>query len=554
MDIINLPVILTSIRSICEEGTSYHEIYEDLKNNLSKIKDKEHKEILRRILNKYTEIDILTKLCNILNSKFDCYLLKQYLGAINYNNIERSSFLQKFQVGKGCTIHNFIIECLKGNDISNDYLKFLTNYLDKKNGIIDENILRQLHISYDVIKKTIISKPEQLNWLTYLLLQKESNDTKKDIYRSLYKKSFQKENDLEQLRCLLDIKEAYIYDNDERQELLQDYEKELTEAITVYDEVLLKKHVLHHLGKTQRRLSKFLDALNSFKNEIRIDPYSYAAYGQIVKCARKGNLPKNEFEPAIDIIKNGFKTKDDRLPTRIALSLIADLRSFDGYVENQDAELFEEFIVQSSYSGMYQVFESFVAFISYYSYKLPDICKDIFYKSPLFQYVTICDINRRNYANACDAFSSLFFLIEDEEDKNRIKSVLLEIANLLVKSEKPYEICAALKVYNKFERYEEISNYKSFELIKNEPWPLYWIAKANLNLQNKNCIYIINLAIGNIDTINSKYHSAFYQCQAHSYLLNNDLNKARESFVKAIKTCDKDAFKKSLEKELNKIQ
>ena len=132
LDIINLPVILTSIRSICEEGSSYHEIYEDLKNNLSKIKDKEHKEILRRILNRYTEIDILTKLCNTLNSKFDCYLLKQFLGAINYNNIERSSFLQKFHVGKGCAIHNFIIECLKENDVSDDYLTFLTNYLDKK--------------------------------------------------------------------------------------------------------------------------------------------------------------------------------------------------------------------------------------------------------------------------------------------------------------------------------------------------------------------------------------------------------------------------------------
>ena len=38
-----------------------------------------------------------------------------------------------------------------------------------------------MHISYDVLKETILTKPEELNWLTYLLLQKESDDKKLDI-------------------------------------------------------------------------------------------------------------------------------------------------------------------------------------------------------------------------------------------------------------------------------------------------------------------------------------------------------------------------------------
>lgn len=547
LHIINIPVVLTSIKSICAEQCSYEEIYSEIDSILPDLSNNKNERILTKILSKYTELGTLKKICNILNSQFDIKLLSRYIGVVKFNNIVRSSFLRMTNSGKTCTVHHFIIKCLKSSDESADYINYLSDYLNLNNGLMDENILRQIHISYKDIKDFNIRKQETLNWITYSLLQIENETTKKDIYRSLYKYTFESAFSIEKIRCLLEVKESYFYDNSKNEDFLNAYEQELIRALGLYSEPEKKMYIYHHLGKTQRRLKKIDASLNTFAEELSINPNSYAAYGQIVKVARKANLPKDKYESAIEKIKTAFQTNDPKLPLRIALSLISDLRSFKGYVTKNDISYFSTYILKASYSGMYQFYESFVSFINFFSYENPDKCLELYYKIPLLQCLSIDDINKSNYANACDALIVLYGLIEDSSDKERLKKIITEICEKNLHAGDSYGIRASLKVLNKFEQFKIVDNYLIPTSMESDPWILYWIANAKLQLGKNEALDIINLALKHDEIIGEDYLSTFYQCQGKCFLLVSDNENARIAFDNAINHCKNEKFKKSLQ-------
>lgn len=295
---INLPVILQSIKDVCQSNNTYQAVYNDLYNSLHNLTDEGNKNILKRVLNNYSEIDLLKHICNILNSKFDNYLLREFIGSVNYANLEKSSFLL-LENNTICTVHSFIRECLQDNDDSEQFINFLSKYLDKNAGVVDEFILRQIHLSFDTLKSVVISKKEDLNWITYALLQKENDSPKSDIYRNLSTIKFSKDLSLEKLRCLLDVKEAAIYDAPDKEKVLSVFETELLEAIGLFKDKEILKHLYHHLGKTQRRLKKISEALIQFEREIDIDSENFPAYGQIVKCARSDKTLMDSCSSAI---------------------------------------------------------------------------------------------------------------------------------------------------------------------------------------------------------------------------------------------------------------
>lgn len=171
----------------------------------------------------------------------------------------------------------------------------------------------------------------------------------------------------------------------------------------------------------------------------------------------------------------------------------------------------------------------------------------------MLQCLSITDINKRNYANACDALIVLFGLISESNDKERIKKLITEICEKNLKSDSSYDIRASLKVLNKFNQFESVCDFQLPLSMKNDPWILYWIANAKLQLCKIDAVDTINHAIENIEAISTDYLSTFYQCQGKCYLLISDKENARIAFENAIKHCIKEKFKASLQKQLDQI-
>lgn len=550
---INLPVILSAIKSTCESGDyTYLDIYSDLKSFLPTVTDDHNKRILTRVLNKFPQIDTLKLLCNILNAKFDTCLLRKFISIIQFINLEKSSFLIKQNNNTICTFHSFIITCLKETDESEKYLDYLSKYLDDKSGLIDEYILRQIHLSFNSIKEIVLKHNEELNWITYAILQKEENESKKDIYRSLYLHPFSERLSFENVRCLLDVKEAYIYDSSDNTNYKECYEKELINALNLYSDKKILKVIYHHLGKYYRRQGKFGLALEQFNEELEIDNNSYPAYGQIIKCARTEKKLLPQCSTAINKILHAIKLADENLPIRIALAFIADLRSFKEFVSKDDANDFKKVIIKASFEGMYQFYEAFVSFINFYSYGNSELCLDLYNKLTNLRFITIDSINDRNYANATDAFSIIYGLLEQEDKrKTQIKRLICTITDVLKKSTNPYDIRSVLKAYNKMKMFEEANNLDLALAIQNDIWILFWKSKAKIELNDKNCIELINLALK--QSIPEYFKPTFLQCQAKAYIINNNIPEARNSLEKAIQTCKREDFKKDLQKELERI-
>ena len=160
---INLPVILAAIKSTCDSGEyTYSDIYSELKTFLSTVTDDRNKVILSRVLNRFPQIETLKLLCCIFDAQYDTNLLRKFITISQFANLEKSSFLIKQNNNTICTFHNFIITCLKEKDESEKYLQFLSTYLSNQDGLIDEFILRQIHLSYNYIKENVLRKKEEL--------------------------------------------------------------------------------------------------------------------------------------------------------------------------------------------------------------------------------------------------------------------------------------------------------------------------------------------------------------------------------------------------------
>jgi tetratricopeptide (TPR) repeat protein len=253
---------------------------------------------------------------------------------------------------------------------SESFIAFISKYLDEKSGVMDEYVLRQIHIAFNPLKQIVLAQEESLNWITYALLQKEADASKCDIYRNLAEKQFTPELTLENICCLLEAKEAFNYDHaKEDKQILEKYEEELKTALAVYSNPLIKKHLHHHLGKTQRRMKNFEQAIEQFGQVLKIEPDCFPAYGQIMKCARKKDKYKSEYIDAAKKILEAIKNRNEKLPLRTALALISDLRSGDLREVYSDQKelcgLFKSLILKAAYDGMNQFYEAFVAFGDY---------------------------------------------------------------------------------------------------------------------------------------------------------------------------------------------
>jgi hypothetical protein len=292
---------------------------------------------------------------------------------------------------------------------------------------------------------------------------------------------------------------------------------------------------------------------------LKIEPDCFPAYGQIMKCARKKDKYKSEYIDAAKKILEAIKNRNEKLPLRTALALISDLRSGDLREVYSDQKelcgLFKSLILKAAYDGMNQFYEAFVAFVNFFSY--PEIlskeCLDLYNRIPMLKYISLESINRANYANALDAFSVIYGLLdEDDLRKEKIRIFIKQVVKEIESSEKSYEIRSALKAMYKCGFYQDVVEFDINESVKNDLWVLLWLAKAKIELKDPSCLESIEMALGKNLPL-GKYEATFYQCKAKSLQINQKIDDAKMWYTKAIDACSNGAFKTSLQKELDEL-
>ena len=315
----------------------------------------------------------------------------------------------------------------------------------------------------------------------------------------------------------------------------------------------------HHLGKTQRRLKKIKKAIEQFDHVLEIEPDCFPAYGQIMKCARRDAAYKSKCNESAKRIIEAIKEENEKLPLRTALALISDLRSCnldEVYPDKKElCKLFKTLILKVSYDGMYQFYEAFVAFVNFFSYpkELSEECLDLYNQIPMLKYISVESINRENYANVLDAFSVIYSLLDEEDKrKEKIRTFIKQVIKKLESSTKPYEVRSALKALNKCGCYREAASFNINEGVKSDAWILFWLAKAKIELNEPSCLDSIERALA-CKSSSDKYDATFYQCKALCLKVNGKNDEAKEWYRKAIDACGNDAFKKSLQKELDEL-
>lgn len=280
---IKLPVVLTTIKTISHNNNDEIEILiKEIFEDPSSASDINARNVLKKVLSKLDDKDVLIRLCNTGIKKWDISLLQKYIKLQKYKNLETLSLIKINSITKVVQIHDFIFECMQSDNEINIFMNFLSDEIGRLKGIVTDSLLRQIHLCYSQIEEYCLSQSELKNsWITYGFLQVES-EHKEKIASRLWNKKLKDAKTLEEVRSLVDAKETKIFcteDSDgERRKLLE----ELLEAKKKFSEQKeIELILLHHIGKCYRRLKQFKESVDYLSKAITIDNYFYPSYRRL---------------------------------------------------------------------------------------------------------------------------------------------------------------------------------------------------------------------------------------------------------------------------------
>lgn len=555
---IYLPVILATVNNIVKQSyTTYDSVISDIMENPQEVKDADGKSILKKILLKVDDSKYLEQICNTGIYRFDSNLLKKYIGILNFINLDKMALIQNDSISNISQIHDFIFECMKTADKQVDFFKFLSSELDKAEGSMSDSLLRQVHLCYSQLEKYCLTNTDlKNNWLTYALLQVETDDS--IIAEKIYEAEPYIDMPLGAMRSLIDAKEAVSFKKGTK----TDIKNFLERCIELFDgKKNYKKFLYHHLGKYYRREKEIEKAVCYFKNAIEIDNQFYPSYAQIVKSERE-ERNKEEGEKAAKYLINKIKEKAI-IPLRISLALLSDLRSYRNIhsVFNTDTEVinsFKEILFRASFDQMYQYYEAMASFISIFGYTQQDVCLELFKHNPKQFYISPDSIAIRQWINFCDTLSYFISMINlGTTQYNELKNILLVFTDAMQKQNPPtpYQVRGIAKAYCKAKMYKEaIAFFMSFSDL--DDWCLYWKALAELKLDNENCLKTAQKMI-ELSSKNPKakdFLSSRYELYCDCLSKFGDKHEAENALEKAIKLCAENDYKKSLTLKLQDLR
>ena len=553
---IKLPVVLTTIKTISHNNSDEIEILiKEIFEDPSSASDINARNVLKKVLRKLDDKDVLIRLCNTGIKKWDISLLQKYIKLQKYKNLETLSLIKINSITKVVQIHDFIFECMQSDNEMNIFMNFLSDEIGILKGIVTDSLLRQIHLCYPQIEEYCLSQSELKNsWLTYGFLQVES-EHKEKIASRLWDKKLTDVTTLEEIRSLVDAKETKIFyteDSDgERRELLE----ELLEAVKpFFEQKEITLILLHHIGKCYRRLKQFKESIDYLSKAISIDEKFYPSHLQIAKCSiqdREKRFLEQGSNAMKYILADIFSRKS--IPFRISLSAISDLRSFpniyNSFIEDEIYYL-KQILSSASFEGFQQYYEAFGAFISMFSWKFPEICKSLFEENKKILVLSPEHQERKQWINICEALTNIYNCYKSEKFGENIKEIIIQYCEK-ISNESPgndYAIKTVAKALFNIERYEEsIQIVDSF----NEPshFMLRWKAYSELCSNKEECVITAEkvVQLNENDPGTERYLSSNYALLSDCYRFKNDKEKCLEYLDKAIFICEDAKYKMQLE-------
>lgn len=559
---IKLPVVLNTIKTSSHYNTEEIEVLlEEILNDPSSATDINAKNILAKILNKLDDKDALIKMCNTGIKKWDISILKKYIKVQKYKNLETLSLLQVNEISKTTHIHDFIYECMRNKNDIDLYMNFLTEEIHKLNGFIDDSLLRQIHLCYSDIENYCLSqKPIKNNWLTYGFLQVES-ERKELIASKLWDTQFSCISTLEEVRSLIDAKEAKLFVSQKKEEVAQQFLSELLEAKTQFeDNPEIKLIILHHIGKCYRRMKNYDDSMIFLNEALRIKNDFYPTHLQIAKCSvqEKTNKYRAKGEQSIKLILDDIFSRKN-IPFRISLSAISDLRSFRSLYDSlneTDIEFLKQIISMASFEGLQQYYEAFVSFISMFSWKHPEICILLFNENKKFLILSPEQQKKNQWANICGSLTNIYPSFKGTDTGHRISQLLLQYSKVIANEFKnlDYEIRAVAKALCFLEKYEEvIALVDGFE--NPSHFMLRWKCIAELKSGSKECLKTSEqiILLNEQDGKSKSFLSSNYELHSDCLQFFGDEDTCKVYLKKAIDSCSDFKYKEQLQDKLKKL-
>lgn len=569
------PLILSTIRNLVdEEKINRIELYNEVLKHPYDISDNNGKSIMGGILSKLesNSLNALKKIANSGSTIHDSEFLGHYLKIINRSNLQRLSILLPASVPDCLKIHDLVCASVQDNLNTSDISKAIEEYIEKYNASMSPSVIRQIHLSYDMLLKEYNSRDKNNpDWVTYALLQIETG-IRNEIQESLYNMPILANMNLASIMCLVDSKEAHAYsieDKETRESYYKNCINEYKNIVNTISNNDIKIEILHHLGKTFRRSGSQQEALDSFLELLSIEPNMHATYLQIAHLGSQYGVEKKFKEVGEEYLEKliiSITHDYTSVPLRVSLGAFARLRSYkklsSRISSNGDqVKKLGNIIVISSFEGFGQFFEAFVSFTSVFGYHHSLECQNLIAEIPELLTTKPEVVNETNWINACEGLTNIALsaLREDKHDlSEKIASSSIFFADKIFENTNlnSYQGRALAKAYSTANMYQKaLLAIDKVPTELHDHWLIYQKSKAQLKNNDpdsyKSAMSAFELA--KKDTYGKERLSIYHDLLSQCAELYGTKEEAIAQAKFALEKCSDDKYQVDLENRLKEL-
>lgn len=413
------PLILATVRKLVEaEGVPREELYEEILAEPQVISDSNGTaimgSILRRLDSRYHRG--LQQIANSGSFANDARFLGHFLGHSVKSHLQRLSILKPGVAPELLSVHDLICQAVREKLDAEPIAIAVTQYVEKHSGEMIPSVIRQIHLCApqltEIYQRRQVQQPD---WLTYALLQLD-NGRSLVQEQELHLRRIQGETPLQELLCVIDAQEAFVYslDHDDRHQHFSAWAEEYGKAQQGDPTSEVNLELLHHQGKALRRCGRLPEALTCFQRLLEIRPEWHATQLQIAHLGTQNgadDLIKKAGADSMRILVGRVMKAPWDVPLRVSLAAVARLRSYKKVADEmvskaEQVQALADVIALSALEGLDQFYESYLSFTSIFAYQHPEICVALAEGFPEMLYMPPDSVDKDQWTSACEALGN----------------------------------------------------------------------------------------------------------------------------------------------------
>jgi tetratricopeptide (TPR) repeat protein len=567
------PLILAMTKALADKNLGEKEdIYSEIIDDPELVNDEKGSSIMKKILNRLEpkSLEALKKISNSGQNSHDIKFLKKYIGILQFNSLHELSLVVPTNALGIFRIHDLVSIAVRVGVKSSDISMAVEGYVSQENGGMTPSVLRQVHLCFQQMYTEHLKRGDrEPDWLHYSLLQCET-DKKQSLYGNLNNQQLNTNITLPSLMCIIDAKEIHSYtiaDQKERKLYYRECVKEYSEALITASSEEIRAELLHHKGKSLRRLGELSGAIEVFEELLELRPEWHATHGQIAHIGTQWSADKSaksKGEKSLHILIDDMLSDSSSVPLRVSLAAIAKLRSYyslkQGLNSNKESvRKLADIVAMSALEGLDQFYEGFVSFTSCFGYEHSELSLSITEAIPEIAVISPKSIEKRQWISACEALTNTAIeamRVDKTNIANRLCNASLNFANEFKNTEKlrPFDARCIGKAYTTAKQPAlAIEAIKKVDDKDIDHWVLYELTKAYQKLGDhplallsaKKCF---NKAVKNKSGLERV--SIYHEILSMSYENCGINTKAKRHLQRAVKKCSNDKYKATLDKRL----